>query len=184
MTNEVIKKFVFPTGQELSIVQGDITLENVEAIVNPANEHLRHGGGIAGAIVKRGGRSIQIESNKLNRRVKTGHAVITSAGKLSATYVIHVVGPIAGTDDFDKNLRNVVRSAILMALEYGITSISIPAISSGIFGGDNSVCTRIIISTLCEVFRDKSKAVMKVRCIAIDRETVDAFVESCYNLLT
>ena len=89
-----------PDGRLLRVVQGDITEEDVDTIVNAANEELAHGGGVAGAISRKGGREIQDESSRWvqeHGRVPTGGAVITGAGILKARYVIHVVGPIWGS---------------------------------------------------------------------------------------
>jgi O-acetyl-ADP-ribose deacetylase (regulator of RNase III) len=79
-------------GKTIRIMRGDITERDTEAIVNAANNYLKHGGGVAGAIVKKGGEIIQQESDKIGF-VQTGSAAITTAGKLKAKYVIHAVGP-------------------------------------------------------------------------------------------
>ncbi len=124
-------------GRTIAIVHGDITEANVDAIVNAANEHLQHGGGVAGAISRRGGDAIQAQSSKSVRehgRVPTGSAAITGAGRLPAKYVIHAVGPIWGSGDEERKLAAAVTSALTLADEHGVTSIAIPAISSGIYG--------------------------------------------------
>src|SRR5512139_1934358 len=92
-------------GKTLRLVQGDLTHRDVDAIVNAANSYLKHGGGVAGAIVRKGGRIIQDESNKIGY-VPVGAAAITTGGKLKARYVIHAVGPRMGEGDEDNKLKN------------------------------------------------------------------------------
>ncbi|MCL5023027.1 MAG: macro domain-containing protein, partial [Nitrospirae bacterium] len=123
----------------LRLVQGDITERDVDAIVNAANSHLRHGGGVAGAIVKKGGQIIQEESDRIGF-VPVGHATVTGAGKLPARYVIHAVGPRMGEGDEDNKLKQAVLSSLMLASGKGLKSISLPAISSGIFGFPKDRC--------------------------------------------
>ena len=129
----------------LRLVLGDITERDVDAIVNAANSYLQHGGGVAGAIVKKGGSIIQEESNKIGF-VPVGSSAITTAGKLPAKYVIHTVGPKMGEGDEDNKLKNAILSALKLASEKGLKSISIPAISSGIFGFPKDRCAHILVS--------------------------------------
>jgi O-acetyl-ADP-ribose deacetylase (regulator of RNase III) len=122
----------------LELIQSDITDLSTDAIVNAANEHLAHGGGVAGVISRQGGPSIQRESDAWVRqhgRVPTGSAAITSGGRLKARYVIHAVGPVYdGTPRSAELLASAVRAALRMADEHGLKSIALPAISTGIFG--------------------------------------------------
>src|SRR5512142_3082566 len=109
--NTVIVQRILPTGQTIQIVQGDITIEEVDAIVNAANEHLQHGGGVAWAISKKGGSAIQKESDAWIRqhgRVTHAHPAWTSGGDLPAKYVIHAVGPVWGDGDEDQKLSDAV----------------------------------------------------------------------------
>ncbi len=128
----------------LRLVQGDLTERNVDAIVNAANSYLQHGGGVAGAIVKKGGQIIQDESDKIGF-TPVGTAVITTAGKLPAQFVIHAVGPRMGEGDEDNKLKNAVLSSLTLASQKGLKSISIPAISSGIFGFPKDRCAKILV---------------------------------------
>jgi O-acetyl-ADP-ribose deacetylase (regulator of RNase III) len=127
-------------GSILEIVQGDITAQAVDAIVNAANRHLAHGGGVALAIVRKGGVSIQTESSALVARrgpLGTGEAVITSGGKLPAKFVIHTVGPVWSKHEpleADRLLCRAVTSSLALAEEKGLKSIAFPAISTGIYG--------------------------------------------------
>ncbi len=126
-------------GRKVQIAVCDLTQEDVDAIVNAANENLKHGGGVALAIVRAGGWKIQEESDELVRTrgpVPTGEAAVTSAGNLKARYVIHAVGPVwrGGKSGEDELLFRAVYNALLRGHELGIRSISMPAISTGIFG--------------------------------------------------
>ncbi len=115
---------------------GDITAVETDVVVNAANSLLEHGGGVAGAIVRRGGEVIQIESREWVRRygpVPVGGVAVTSAGRLSAKYVIHAVGPRCGVEPVEK-LYEAVRNALVKADELGARSIAMPAISTGVFG--------------------------------------------------
>jgi O-acetyl-ADP-ribose deacetylase (regulator of RNase III) len=122
----------------LELVQGDITALDTDGIVNAANERLAHGGGVAGVISRRGGPTIQQESDAWVRQhgpVTTGSAAITSGGDLKARYVIHAVGPVYdGTPRSAELLASAVRAALQMADEHGLKSVALPAISTGIFG--------------------------------------------------
>jgi O-acetyl-ADP-ribose deacetylase (regulator of RNase III) len=129
----------------------DITEMKTDAIVNAANEMLAHGGGVAGAIVRKGGASIQELSSQWVRQhglVATGTAAITGAGQLQARYVIHAVGPIMGSGDEDRKLREATQAALNLAEKYGLESISFPAISTGIFGYPAERCAQIMMSTV------------------------------------
>ena len=118
----------------LELVQGDITEMETEAIVNAANAQLQLGGGVAGAIRRRGGPAIQEECNKIGGTF-VGGAVITTGGNLKAKYVIHAVGPMMGEGDEDNKLRNATLNSLTLADEKGIKSISFPAISTEAFDG-------------------------------------------------
>lgn len=131
-------------GKSLRLVLGDITGRNVDAIVNAANSYLQHGGGVAGAIVRKGGHVIQEESDRIGF-VPVGHAAITGAGKLPCKYVIHAVGPRMGEGDEDNKLKNAVLSSLMLASGKALKSISIPAISSGIFGFPKDRCAEILV---------------------------------------
>src|ERR687886_1373252 len=134
----------------IKLVNGDITDRHVDAIINAANSYLKHGGGVAAAIVRKGGIIIQEESDKIvtgkgGSLVPVGSAVITTAGKLPCKAVIHAVGPRMGEGNEDYKLRKAVKSSLLLASEKGFRSISMPAISSGIFGFPKDRCTKILV---------------------------------------
>jgi O-acetyl-ADP-ribose deacetylase (regulator of RNase III) len=133
-------------GKTLRVVQGDLTERDTDAIVNAANSHLQHGGGVAGAIVRKGGYVIQEESNKIGY-VPVGEAVITGAGSLPAKAVIHTVGPRMGEGDEDNKLTNAIRNSLKLAGAKGFKSISMPAVSSGIFGYPKPRCAQVLVNT-------------------------------------
>jgi Predicted phosphatase homologous to the C-terminal domain of histone macroH2A1 len=143
----------------LELVEGDITAMETEAIVNAANEYLAHGGGVAGAISRRGGPAIQRESDEWVRRygrVPTGSAAITSGGQLKARYVIHAVGPVYdGTERSAQLLASAVRAALQMADEHNLTSIALPAISTGIFGYPMEEAARVILRAAADYSRGR-----------------------------
>ena len=180
MSNQIVYSHERPDGRVIRIVHGDITQEQVDAIVNAANEHLAHGGGVAGAIVRRGGREIQEESTRWVREhgpVRTGTAAITGAGRLPARYVIHAVGPRWGMGDEERLLAQAVESALALADEKGLRSISLPAISTGIFGFPKPLGAQVILDAV-ERYLDEhpQSSLREVRLCNIDRETTDLFV--------
>lgn len=134
---------------QLDIIEGDITELDTDAIVNPANEELKLGGGVAGAIREKGGPSIQEECDRIGH-TPVGQAVMTVAGDLPTKHVIHSVGPRMGEGDEDRKLSSAVRSALALADRHGLKSIALPAISTGTFGFPMDRAARI---TLTEVHR-------------------------------
>ena len=131
----------------LRLVKGDITERDIDVIVNATNSYLKHSEGVAAAIVRKGGKIIQEESDKIvlsRGLVPVGSAVITTAGKLPCKAIIYTVGPRMGEGNEDYKLRKAVRSTLAFASEKGFKSISIPAISSGIFGFPKDRCGSIL----------------------------------------
>ena len=169
-----------PTGQTIQIAQGDITLEEVDAIVNAANEHLQHGGGVAWAIVRRGGDVIQDESDAWIQKhglVSHSRPAWTSGGSLSARYVIHAVGPVWGDGDEDKKLSEAVTGSLRVADELKLASIAFPAISTGIFGFPKDRAARIMFKTIEDYFTTTLTSNLKiVKLVLFDQATVDAFL--------
>ena len=182
--NSVLVEHVLSTGQTLQIVQGDITTEEVDAIVNAANEHLQHGGGVAWAIVKRGGDVVQQESDKWIRGhgpVSHAHPAWTSGGALPAKYIIHAVGPIWGDGDEDNKLADAVSGSLRVADELKLISIAMPAISTGIFGFPKDRAAGIIFKTVEEYFNKNKSGVKIVRVTLFDQVTIDIFKETWNN---
>lgn len=170
----------YKTGNtEIEVMQGDITSLDVEAIVNPANTFLMHSGGLAAAIVKRGGMIIQQESKKIGN-VPTGSAVITTGGNLKAKHVIHAVGPRYkdGKSGEEEKLRSAVKSALNVADKKKLKSIAIPAISSGIFGYPIEESSKVITNTIIDYFESKSKAKEETN---IEKIILCLFDENAFN---
>ena len=162
-------------GRLLKLVLGDITERDVDAIVNAANSRLQHGGGVAGAIVRKGGQIIQDESDMIGF-VPVGSAAITSAGRLKARRIIHAVGPRIGEGDEDNKLRSAVQSVLKLASSEGLKSISMPAISSGIFGFPKDRCARILVHESGGFLRDEPKTSLEaVEFCIFDEETLGHF---------
>ena len=180
--NTVLVERVLPTGQTIQIVQGDITIEPVDAIVNAANEHLQHGGGVAWAISKKGGPAIQKESDAWIRehgRVSHAAPAWTSGGQLPVKYVIHAVGPVWGDGDEDRKLAAAITSALHLADELKCSSIAMPAISTGIYGFPKDRAAGIILSALERYGDENSSAELKtIKLVLFDPSTVDAFLQS------
>ena len=150
----------------LELIEGDITEMSTDAIVNAANSHLQHGGGVAGAIVRKGGWIIQEESNRIGY-VPTGEAAITTGGKLKAKHVVHAVGPIwkDGKANEEKMLRNATLNSLKLADKNNLKSITFPAISAGIFGFPIDRCARIMLATTIEYLRGETRLEWVVFCL-------------------
>lgn len=173
--NTLLAEHTFPNGPRLLLVQGDITEERVDAIVNAANSHLQHGGGVAAVIARKGGPAIQRESNAIGY-VPVGEAAVTSGGNLPCRYVIHAVGPVWGSGDEDNKLRNAVWNSLRLADERRLESISLPAISSGIFGFPKDRCADILLNTAEEYLETHPNTSLKeVRFCLFDSPTMEAF---------
>ena len=155
-------------------MRGDITERNTDAIVNAANSYLKHGGGVAAAIVRKGGSTIQDESDKIGF-VSVGSAVITTAGKLTSKAVIHVVGPRTGEGNEDEKLTNAVKNALLLASKQNFSSISMPAISSGIFGFPKDKCAKILVEESKRFLENETTSIEVIEFCIIDDETIEYF---------
>ncbi len=173
MKREVLKSIIYK-GVKVEIVRGDLTEEDTEAIVNAANSYLKHGGGVAGAIVRKGGRIIQEESDSIGY-VPVGKAALTGAGSLKAKYVIHAVGPRWGEGDEDIKLESAVKSALEIVKKNSIKSVSLPAISTGIFGFPKERGARIILKSIKEFIESNGDSVRNIRCVNIDTQTSKIF---------
>lgn len=175
-------------GVKLSLYQRDITDEIVDAIVNAANEWLSHGGGVAAAIVRKGGRIIQEESDgvmaqRSKRPLRVGDAVHTGAGTLPCKFVIHTVGP--RWDNFDKErcvslLHLACIKSLHLAAQLELCSIALPPISSGIFGMPKDICAQVMFAAAeefsCSVEAEFS-TLREIRIVIIDDETINVFYE-------
>ena len=159
----------------IKFYQGDITELDTEAIVNAANASLILGGGVAGAIRRKGGPSIQEECNKIGGTT-VGEAVVTGAGDLKAKYVIHAVGPRYGEGNEDEKLKNATLNALKRAQEKKMRSIALPAISTGIFGFPLDRAATIIVKTVKDFLATPSSLKLIVFAL-FDKQSYDTFIK-------
>ncbi len=158
----------------IKLYQGDITELDTEAIVNAANASLIMGGGVAGAIKRKGGPSIQEECNKIGGTT-VGEAVVTGAGNLKAKYVIHAVGPRYGEGNEDEKLKNATLNALKAAREKKMSSIALPAISTGIFGFPLHRAAKIMVKTVKDFLITPSSLRLIIFAL-FDKQAYDTFV--------
>ncbi len=162
---------------EIILMQGDITEQQVDAVVNAANSSLRGGGGVDGAIHRRGGPAIlaecrELRDDRLPDGLPTGQAVATTAGDLPARWVIHTVGPVyAKSEDRSMQLESCYRESLRVADELGARSVAFPAVSAGIYGWPLDDAARIALSTV----QAAETAVQQARFVLFSAEILDAF---------
>jgi O-acetyl-ADP-ribose deacetylase len=183
--NTLIQETVFLSGQKLQLVLGDISAEKTEAIVNAANRFLRHGGGVAGAILRAGGPAIQKESDTWvakHGEVKANSPAVTTGGKLASRYVIHAVGPVWGEGDEEKKLSDAAASSLRTAQELKLESISIPAISTGIFGFPRRLAAKIILTTIRDYLEQHQGSLKVVRVVIDDEGMIKTFAKAWNDL--
>jgi O-acetyl-ADP-ribose deacetylase (regulator of RNase III) len=165
---------------KIALVLGDITEQRVDAIVNAANSSLMGGGGVDGAIHRRGGKAILEECKALREThwpqgLPTGRAAVTTAGNLPAQWVIHVVGPVyAKKEDRSDLLASCYREALRCADELGAKTIAFPAVSAGIYGWPMHDAARIAVSTV----RSTTSRVEEARFVLFSQDAYDAFEEA------
>jgi O-acetyl-ADP-ribose deacetylase (regulator of RNase III) len=171
----------------LELVKGDITQLDVDAIVNAANERLAHGGGVAAVIARAGGPTIRRESQAWVRehgRVPTGSAAITSGGELQADHVIHAVGPVYNAMPASQAadlLASAVRSALEMADAHDLTSIALPAVSTGIFGYPMEEAAGVMLEAAIAYLQDDTGLEQVLFCL-YDQAAYDTFTEKLEEL--
>ena len=149
---------------DLELIEGDITEIQTDAIVNAANAQLVLGGGVAGAIRKKGGPKIQEQCNKIGGTF-VGGAVITTGGNLKAKHVIHAVGPRMGEGNEDEKLKNATLNSLKVADENHLKSISFPAISTGIFGFPIKRCAEIMLKTTIDYLKSQTSLKKVIFCL-------------------
>ncbi|MDA5141291.1 O-acetyl-ADP-ribose deacetylase [Streptomyces sp. AD681] len=161
----------------ITLVQGDITRESADAIVNAANSSLLGGGGVDGAIHRRGGPAILAECRRLRaghlgKGLPTGRAVATTAGDLDARWVIHTVGPVwSATEDRSGLLASCYRESLSVADELGARTVAFPAISTGVYRWPLDDAARIAVETV----RATRTSVTEVRFVLFDTRAYEAF---------
>lgn len=151
-------------GRSLELIEGDITAMDTDAIVNAANARLVLGGGVAGAIARKGGPQIQAECDRIGGTF-VGGAAITTGGRLKAKHVIHAVGPRLGEGNEDEKLKNATRNSLKLADENGLKNIAFPAISTGIFGFPIHRCAEIMLTTTLDYLKGETGLERVVFCL-------------------
>lgn len=164
---------------EVRSLTGDLTLAETDAIVNAANKHLRHGAGVAGAIVRRGGAVIQEESDewvRVNGPITHNRPALTSAGNLSCRAVIHAVGPRWGEGDELRKLESTILAALELASSHGFQNIAFPAISTGIFGFPMDRAAGVMLEAVEGFFaEDPGSSLQQVDIVLFDSNATAVF---------
>lgn len=168
----------------MSVYKDDITEQRVDVVVNAANRELQHDGGVAAAILAKGGRTIKEESQAIIRNrgfLKDGEAVVTNSGKLSCKVVVHAVGPRCndvGVKKSKKILRQACLNSFIETEKQNMTSIALPAIGSGTNGMPKDVCAEVMFNAVEEYARQgdaKKKKIIDIRFVNVDDSSVQAF---------
>lgn len=159
----------------IKVIKGDITTIEVDVIVNAANSSLLGGGGVDGAIHRRGGPQILEECRQIRNRqggCKTGEAVYTSAGTLPAKYVIHTVGPVWNGGEVNERelLASSYRNSLQIADSLEARSVAFPNVSTGIYRFPKKEAAIIALNTIEEFLETENKGIEKVICVCFDDE--------------
>jgi O-acetyl-ADP-ribose deacetylase (regulator of RNase III) len=171
----------------LSLIQGDITKQKTEAIVNAANSSLMGGGGVDGAIHRAGGPAILEDCKKIIAkigRLPTGEAVITTGGQLPAKFVIHTVGPIwrGGTQNEPELLRNCYINSLRLAKERSIKSISFPSVSTGVYGYPVEKAAEVALKAVLDFLEQNPDTFEEVVFTLFDNRTYQAYAKALASL--
>ncbi len=172
------------SGRTLELHQGDITLEETDAIVNAANSRLAGGGGVDGAIHRRGGPAIMAETDaKYPEGCPTGSAVISTGGNLKARFVVHAVGPIwrGGQRGEAELLAGAYRRSLVLAVENDCRTIALPALSTGAYGYPMDLAARVSLQTAIDFLRQHGKP-ERVRFVLFDAGAYGAFAAALEEL--
>ncbi len=167
----------------LSIVQGDITAQATDAIVNAANSGLMGGGGVDGAIHRAGGPAILEECKQIvakQGRLPTGKAVITSGGNIRAKHVIHTVGPIwqGGSKGEAALLKSAYRESLKLAAEHNLSSVSFPSISTGAYGYPLAEASGVAIGAVASFMQEQVTSIKEVVFVLFDARTYQAYASA------
>jgi len=165
LPGEAVARVELPGGRVFELVVGDLLAEPVDAIVNAANGRLAHGGGVAAAIARAAGPALEREGSRIvaeQGEIPVGGAVVTCAGDLPFKAVVHAVGPCQGDGDEEEKLVRALGSAFASAAERGFSSLSFPAVSSGIFAVPLPVCARAYVRAVREFFATHPEASLRL----------------------
>jgi O-acetyl-ADP-ribose deacetylase (regulator of RNase III) len=168
---------------KVSIVEGDITQQATEAIVNAANPSLMGGGGVDGAIHRAGGPAILEECKKIvaeRGRLPTGKAVITTGGRLKAKYVIHTVGPVwhGGNRNEAELLKSAYQECLRLATERRLSSISFPSISTGAYGYPVKEAARVAVDAVVSFLKERETSLQEVVFVLFDSKTYQVYASA------
>lgn len=167
---------------QVQLIQGDITDLNTDAITNPANTHLILGAGVAGAIARKGGPSIQEECYAIEF-CEVGKAVMTGGGNLKAKHVIHAVGPMMGEGDEPAKLASAFQAVLELAEASGLSSVAVPAISTGVFGFPLKRCAEILAKQIIDYSFEKREHLSQVVVCLYDDHAYQIFEEKFITAL-
>ncbi len=168
------------TDSKIEIVQGDITKQDVDAIVNAANNHLWMGAGTAGAIVRAGGREIEDEAIRQGP-IEVGEAVVTGPGHLPCKHVIHAAAMGQDLHTSADKIRASTDNALKRAEELGLASLAFPALGTGVGGFDYAQAAEIML-TVCYQHSGADKSVRTIRFVLFDHKAFEAFEQVAQNL--
>jgi len=180
MPGQIIGQRNYPGGRVFQAVIGDLLDEPTDAIVNAANGHLAHGGGVAAAIADAAGSALEDEGDRLVKErgpIPTGGAVLTTAGRLRLKGVIHAVGPRMGDGREEDSLVSALKAAFQIAGDKGWSSVSFPAISSGIFAVPPATCVKAYVRAVDEFFAASPESSLKTIRLALFKGAVADQIE-------
>jgi len=165
---------------KLSVIQGDITKQATDAIVNAANSSLMGGGGVDGAIHRAGGPAILEECKQIvsrQGRLPTGKAVITTGGNLKARFVIHTVGPVwhGGNRGEPELLASAYQESLKVAAENNLSSVSFPSISTGAYGYPVAEAAKVAISAVASLLKERVTSIKEVVFVLFDSATFESY---------
>lgn len=165
---------VMDLGDKIKILRGDITDIEVDAVVNAANTSLLLGGGVAGAIRKKGGDSIQKECNRIGS-IPLGEAAITEAGRLKSKFVIHAAGMHIGVLVTEQSLRVTTKNSLMRADEKGVKTMAFPAIGTGVGGYSVDRCAKVMIDVVVKHLKNEKTSIEEVYFVLFDKPTHRVF---------
>ncbi|MDD4826525.1 macro domain-containing protein [Mesotoga sp.] len=175
-----MKSFILEEGRVVQLEISDITEQEVDVIVNAANGYLRHGGGVAGALVRAGGKEIQLESDayvRENGPLEIGEVAVTGAGSLHAKKIIHVFGPQYGELNLEEKLYSSFGHVLKKAAEMEAVTLATPAISTGIFGVPVSICANQFLRAVGDHLSENASTSLKlIKMCLLDKKAYDDFL--------
>jgi O-acetyl-ADP-ribose deacetylase len=168
------------SGEGIVLMQGDLTEMETDAIVNAANNDLRHGGGVAGAILRKGGVIIQEESDAIGS-IPVGGAAVTSGGNLKTRYVIHAASMQLGGKATAHALRSATAHSLRIASQMGVKSIAFPAVGTGIAGFPMQECAEIMLAEAAAHLK-RDNTVQKIYFVLADQDALETFKKTLQGL--